>query len=256
MKKTLISICVVLLALACSKSPQQLAEKSITQYLKENLRHPGDYKPISFDTLKIVTDADTLNQALTFAKWKIGYTDDSASVLATIALCEKRLAMPGVESHLAYYEVGHKYQHIGIDNQPVELSVKFYTDSTFHVVKTNLGIQGQAFFDVLVVTMPWEYSKIEKYAIDGIEYPVGTVKHKVPYGDHTFTWWVANKLLTDDIYLPAIPYDQKFRLYEGKNDTVPGIAIFVIKDQFMHAYNSKEEFLQSGDVINEKIDLE
>ncbi len=256
MKKILITICTVLVVFACSKSPQQLAEKSVTQYLKESLRHPGDYQSISFDTLKIVTDADTLNRLLEFTKWKIGYTDDTASVLATIALCEQRLATPGVDTHIAMYEVSHQYKHTGIDNQPVELTVKFYTDTLFKVIGTNLGIQGQAFFDVLVVTMPWEYSKIEKYAIDGIEYPVGTVKHKVPYGDHTFTWWVAKKLLTDDIYLPAISYDQKFRLYEGKNDTVPGIAIFVIRDQFMHSYNSKEEFLKSGDVINEKIDLE
>ena len=254
MKKTIILLCIVMMAIACSKTPQQLAEKSITQYLKENLRHPGDYKPISFDTLKIITEADTLNNVLEFAKWKIGYTDDSASVLATIALCEKRLALPGVNTHIAMYEINHKYKHTGIDNQPVELSVYFYTDTAFNIAGTDLGIQGQAFFDVLVVTKPWEYSRIEKYAIDGVEYPVGTVKHKVPYGDHTFSWWVASKLLTDDIYLPAVPYEKKISLREGKNDTVPGITILVLRDQFMHAYNSKEEFQKSGDVINEKIE--
>ncbi len=254
MKKTIISLCVVMLAIACSKSPQQLAEKSITGYLKENLLHPGDYKPISFDTLKTFTEADTLNRVLEFAKWKIGYTTDSAGVLATIALCEERLALPGVNTRVALYAVNHKYKHIGIDNQPVELSVDFFTDTAFHVVNTNFGIQGQAFFDVLIVTQPWEYSRIEKYAIDGVEYPIGTVKQKVPYGDHKITWWVAQKLLMENYYLTAVPYDQNFSLREGRNDTVPGIAIFVIRDQFMHAYNSREEFLKSGDVINEKID--
>jgi hypothetical protein len=230
---------------ACTKTPQEQAQKNVSAFLKENLLNPGDYKSIAFDTIRNISEKDTLLWVLEIDKIRLSYSDDSAAVLAAIKQCEEKLEKPGIDTHIVIRLIDHTYKHKGLDGQPVELKVTFQLDNDLQVIDYGPGIQGQGFFDVFVVVIPTEFKRVEKYTIDGQSYSIGTGKIKLAYGKHSLTWWCADKSLVDNSYLPAFSHDEEFFLQNNKTDSVPGIKIIMLNGYSMHTYNTIEEFKQT-----------
>jgi hypothetical protein len=245
MNKLYYFIGMALLLSACTKTPQEQAQANVKTFLKENLLNPGDYKSIAFDTIRNISEKDTLLWVLEMSKMRLSYSDDSANVLAAIKQCEEKLEKPGIDTNIVIRLIDHTYKHKGLDGQPVELKVTFQLDNNYQVIDYGNGIQGQGFFDVFVVVIPTEFKRVEKYTIDGQSYSIGTDKHKLAYGKHSLTWWGADKSLVDNTYLPAIAHDEEIFLQNNKTDSVPGIKIIVLDGYFMNTYNSIEEFKQT-----------
>ncbi|HOT15282.1 MAG TPA: hypothetical protein PK252_11030 [Bacteroidales bacterium] len=250
MKTIAYILCLAVFVTACTKTPQTIAEKEVKSFLKLKLKNPGDYKAISFEKLDTITEADTLKLALDYYNMFVGFSADSQKIKQAMAAINERLATPGLDTNIVYYSIIHKYSHLGLDNEKLELEVRFILDKNFKVLHYDRGIQGQAYFDVAIATDLSEYYKIDRYELDGKPYSTSTVRHRLPYGKHTIRWWKADKMLMSDDYLPLVSYNKEFWLMDNAKDTVPGIRILVISGDYIFTYNSKEEVEKSEKTLN------
>jgi hypothetical protein len=227
-----------------------MAEKAVKSFLKEKLNNPNKYKAISFEQVDTITEGDTLRRVLEYCNLFVSVSADSQNLKKTIAHTEKELSKPGIDTNIVYYSIIHKYAHLGLDNEPVELEVRFVLDPKFNVSAYDRGIQGQGFFDVIIATSFSDLFKVERYELDGKSYTISTVRHRLPYGNHTLKWWKADKLMLSEMYLPEFSYDKDLTLTDNVNDSLPGIRIFVIDGDFVFSYDSKEEFEEKEKSVN------
>ena len=144
-----------------SCSPQDKAQSSVESYLKENLKNPRSYEPISYSILDTLKNADTSETKL-----------------------------------ISLYKITHFYTITNSDKDKAKMTVSFYLDKDLKVTKTNTkSINGN--YGTLTGNVYWKYNDyvgnkadagalITLYSLDSIR---GNVKYETTAdvdGDYKF----------------------------------------------------------------------
>ena len=144
-----------------SCSPQDKAQSSVESYLKENLKNPRSYEPISYSILDTLKNADTSET-----------------------------------KQISFYEITHFYIITNADKEKVKMSITFSLDEDLKVIKPNTkSINGD--YGILTGNVYWKYNDyvgnkadagalINLYSLDSIRGNVKYVTTADVDGDYKF----------------------------------------------------------------------
>lgn len=120
-----------ILLFSCKNSPADEAREKVTAYIKDKVKNPSSYKPISFSSIDTVSDEtykDTALQTL-MKDYKPDYK----------------------------YSVRHDYEIENSDKEKVKMSAYFHFDSTFKIKSTSpSGLNGD--YGQLTGNVYWKYN--------------------------------------------------------------------------------------------------
>lgn len=147
-----------ILLFACKNSHSDEVKKQVTEYIKEKVKNPSSYKPISFSSIDTVSNKP--------------YND-------TALLAFMKDYKPDYK-----YSIRHDYEIENSDNELVKMSVYFHFDSTFKIRSTSpSGLGGD--YGQLTGNVYWKYNNYVGNKPDAgstaVLYALDTLRKEIKY---------------------------------------------------------------------------